>query len=321
MKAKLVLATFVALTLGVGGLAWYQHRLKAAAERERVGVLQSRVQTLESELFESRASARATVPDASVVPVSALQTAASNPKSKPAPNPALLQNPETRALMRKQQEQQIASHADKLIDKNFARDWKLSEEQTIEAKALIREKIAAGKDMLNAMLFDGLDDAALAQRGRETKQRIGQSDATLRSLLGPKGFDALIQRRRSLENDQRVKRIRDELAAADRALTKEQYDALIATVGLERQAFPFRVDYNDPLKVDFERLREFFSEATLQMYVEDMLQFNARVAERAALFLSPEQLDHFKTSQQDQIEEAQLRVRTTTELFNKRREN
>jgi hypothetical protein len=71
--------------------------------------------------------------------------------------------------------------------------------------------------------------------------------------------------------------------------------------------------------VDFERVRDHFSEANLQMHFEDMLQLNGRVVERASLFLSAEQLEKLRAAQTDQLERARLTVRMTTELFNQRR--
>ncbi len=233
----------------------------------------------------------------------------------------MLNDPETRALMRKQQEQGIIRLADKLVSKEFVRDWKLSPEQAAQVKALVREKAHAGKDLLSAMMFDGLDDNALAQRGRETKQRLDESNAALRGLLGADGFAALTEQEHSLEDRERVKHIREELASAEHPLTSEQQDSLIAAMNAERQGFTFRVDYGDVTRVDFEHMRDYFSEANLQMYFEDLQQLTARIAERAALFLSPEQLADLKTSQQNQLEQARLTVKLTTELFNKRRAN
>jgi hypothetical protein len=39
------------------------------------------------------------------------------------------------------------------------------------------------------------------------------------------------------------------------------------------------------------------------------------------LFLSPEQSERFKTAQENQLEQARLTVRMTTELFNRGRRN
>ena len=215
----------------------------------------------------------------------------------------MLNDPETRALMRKQQEQALARLADKIVSKDFARDWNLSPDQVTQAKELVREKASAGKDMLTAMMFDGLDDSTLAQRGRETKQRIGQADSALRGLLGEDGFKALTELELSIEDQGRAKQIREEIANTDQPLTKPQHDSLIAAMSAERQAFSFRVDYNDPMKCDFEHVRDYFSEGNLQTYFEDMQQLNARIVERAALFLSPAQVEQLKTAQNNQMEQ------------------
>lgn len=321
MKTTLSIVAVLLLIAGIAFSVWQRQRNKEAAAQEQSQVLQSKVQTLETELEQTREREQKTA-EVPSIPTLRLQTNIVEMKpTNTAPNPAMLNDPETRALMRKQQEQGLARLADKIVSKDFAHDWNLSAEQTAQVKDLVREKAAAGKDLLNAMMFDGLDDNALAQRGRETKQRLEGADAVLRGLLGADGFNALTQQERSLEIGERVKHFREELASAEQPLTKPQQESLIAAMSAERQAFTFRVDYGDVSKVDFEHVRDYFSEGNLQTYFEDMQQLNARIVERAALFLSPEQVEQLKTAQNNQIEQARITVKMTTELFNKRRAN
>lgn len=326
MKATLGIAVVLVLIAGIAGSIWYRQHAKEEAAQQQALALQSQVQTLETELAETRVrkEEQAAIPIAPprANPATATANAPVIPvATKTAPNPAMLNDPETRALMQKQQKQALTRMADKLINKDFARDWNLSPDQVTQAKELIREKVGAGKDLLTAMMFDGLDDDALAQRGRETKQRVEQSDVALRGLLGEDGFKALTELERSIEDHGRAKRIREEIATSGQPLTEPQHDSLIAALSAERQAFSFRVNYNDPSKVDPEHIRDHFSEANLQMHFEDMQQLNARIVERAALFLSPEQLAQLKTAQNNHLEQSRLTVKMTTELFNKRRVN
>jgi hypothetical protein len=232
----------------------------------------------------------------------------------------MLNDPETRALMKKQQDQQIAKLVDRFISSNFVRELNLTPEQTAQVKELVRAKANAGKEVMTAMLFDGLDDAALAQRGRETKQKIDAANASLRELLGTDGFNALTEREHFIDEREFVKRVRGQLGEGDR-WTDDQEKSLLAAMSAERQAFPLRVDLSDSSKIDYEHLREYVSEANLQMHFEDMQQLNTRIAERAALFLSPAQLEMFKAMQQSRLDEARLTTKMTTELFNKRRSN
>jgi hypothetical protein len=314
----------VAAALLTGAIAFSLMRWQRAKEQtqhQQTVALQAQVQQLETALTEKTTTKEKTPQPAPIVPVPAPPAPASSAPSvtKAPPNPAMLNDPETRALMRKQQEQGIARMADKLVSKDFVRDWKLSPQQTAEVKALAREKANAGKDLLTAMMFDGLDDDALAQRGRETKQRISDSDAALRALLGEDGFRALTEQEHRLEDSARVKRIREEFANTEHPLSTEQQDSLIDAISAERQGMTFRVDYSDVTKVDFEHIRDYFSEPNLQIYFEDLQQLNARVIERSALFLTPEQVEQLKTTQENQLQQARLTVKMTTELFNKPR--
>jgi hypothetical protein len=324
MKITWGILAALLLVTGIVASLWWRQRETERTNQQRAVALQTQVQSLESEL----AQARATEPSKTVVvappTMAILPVVSSSPASNtppPAPNPAMLQDPETRALMRKQQEQAFTKLADKIVSKEFAQQWSLTPEQTTQVKDLVREKALAGKDMLNAMLFDGLDDASLANRGRETKQRLADADNSLRTLLGPDGFDALKQQERMLEIRDRTKHIREEFAAAEQPLSESQQGALIEAMSAERQAFSFRVDYEDPAKFDFEHIRDVFSDANLQTYFEDLQQLNARVVERAALFLSPAQLEQLRNLQQNQVEQARLTTKMTTELFNRRRAN
>ena len=324
MKPALVFAVVLLLVAGIAGVVWQRQRAREAASRETSATLQARVETLESELIEQRTREQQTAASVSVptpsAPTNIPAPLASSPSNSSSPA-ALLKDPETRALMQQQQAKAFARMADKVVSKEFIRERNLTADQAEQVKSLVREKAGAGQDLLTAMMFDGLDDAALAQRGRETKQRFDAADDALRGLLGADGLTALKEQERGLEDSQRIKRIREEMGAADLPLTESQQESLATAMGLERQAFSFRVDYSDPSKVDFEHIRDHFSEANLQIYFEDMQELNARITERAALFLSPEQIDRFKTTLHNQLEQARLTVKMTTELFNRRRSN
>jgi hypothetical protein len=320
MRAVICIGLIAAFGVAIGGIVWKRQHTEKTGQEIRAAALQSEIQTLQAQLAEKEARASHREPSITSIPTSTLAAPATNaaaPATKP--NAAMLQDPETRALMRKQQEQALTRLADKLIDKNFVREWNLNPDQINQVKAMVREKAAAGKDMLNAMMFDGLDDDALAARGRETKERIGQADAQLQAVLGAGGVEALKDQERSFEAQQRVRRIGEELATVERPLTSPQKESLLETISSETRAYPFRVDLSDPMKVDFERIRDFFSEANMELYFEDMQQLNARIVDRATLYLTPEQVTQLKTTQQNQTEQARLTVKMTTELFNKPR--
>jgi hypothetical protein len=324
MKAGLCVLVLL-LVGGIAALVWHSGREKERAQQQVVAA-QSEAQAVQAELKQSRLREKelASLPPQIVVKTNLPRTVEAQPvvaPSKAAPNAAMLKDPETRALMRKQQEQQIAKWADKMISPEFAKTWNLTPEQVKQAKVFFAERGGAGKDLLSAMMFDGLDDDALAQRGRETKQRVDSAEAGLREVLGADGFSALTEQERAHQDSDLVKRMREDIASSGEPLTKEQQAALVAAFTVERQGFPLRVDFGDVSKIDFEHPRDYFSEQNLQMYFEDMQQLNARIAERAALFLSAGQLEQFKNAQNNRLDQGRLTVKMTTELFNKRRGN
>jgi len=324
MKTSLAIIAVLLLIAGIAGSVWYRQRAKEETARQEALALQSQVQTLQTELSETRAREQAQravpiVPPGNKRVVETANVPAPAPAPNAAPNPAMMNDPETRALLRKQQQQQVAKVMDKLVSTNFARELNLSPEQTARVKELLSAKVLAGADFTTAMLFDGLDDNALAQRGRETKQKMDEAETALRELLGTEGFTALREHEQSQPERDGVKEFRKELESGAEPLNAEQEKSLLAMMSAERQAFPFRVDYSDPAKYDYEHIRDFFSEPNLKTYFEDLQQVNTRIAERAAAFLSPAQIEQLKTAQGDHLEKARLTVKMTTELFNKRR--
>jgi hypothetical protein len=310
------------LLIGVAALLWQHQRRQELATANEREALRASVESLQAEVAPEASPGKVPV-EAPTAPSRAQFVEPNPPASsgKEPPNSAMLNDPETRALMRKQQEQEIAKFAEKIVSKDFVREWTLSQDEAAKVKEWVRAKQAAGKDLLTAMMFDGLDDDALAQRGRETKARLEESDAALRQLLGPEGFAALKRQEQAVEDSGRVRRFREELSTTDEPLTPAQTESLRDALAQERQNFSFRVDYGDVSKVDFENVRNYFSEANLQIHFEDLQQFNARILDRAAGFLSPAQTEQLKLAQDNQLERARITVKMTTELFNARRAN
>jgi hypothetical protein len=323
------IALLAILLIAAAALVWNRQRAVASAQQRETTALQTQVESLQSALAEAKAPplsqpvpVETPVAVPSPTPSPALPNSAASPVSmQVSSNAAMLQDPETRALIRKQQDAVTQKRADKIVDKNFIQDWKLAPADVQRVKELFRDKIQAGQDVVNAMMFDGLDDTALAERGRAAKEKIQQADEALRAALGADGFEALKLQEQTLDHRDRLRRIREEMASAEVPLSKAQQDSLLETMGAERQAFNFRVDISDPSKVDYENLRDFFSSQNIDLFLEDMQQLNTRIAERALLFLSPEQGDQLRTMQQHQLDQARLTMKMTTELFNKRRKN
>lgn len=319
------------ITVGVLAIAgavlvWTRQRSAERAHQRQAASLQNEVQALRSALAENATAPterKATVePKPPVAPEAKgeRRVAAAAPTSmsmQSTSNAAMLQDPETRALVRKQQEVAVRKGTERLVDKKFIRDWNLSATDAERVKELFREKALSAQSVINAMMFDGLDDAALAEQGRVAKQRIEETDEALRAVLGVDGFEGLKLQEQTIEHRERLRRIREEMASAEIPLSKAQQDALLEAMTAERQAFSYRVDISDPSKIDYENLREFFSIRNIDTFLEDMQQLGDRVAERASLFLSAEQGSHLRTLQQQHIDQARLAMKMTTELFNK----
>src|SRR6185436_15426621 len=113
------------LLLGVAGTGWLRQRQKEQAAQQQAAALQSQVQSLESELARKQDAAPHTAREFPAPPSQRANSAVATAPAvapadgKAAPNPAMLNDPETRALMRKQQDIALAKMADKLVSKDF----------------------------------------------------------------------------------------------------------------------------------------------------------------------------------------------------------
>src|SRR5947199_2283311 len=112
MKTTLSIVAVLLLIAGIALSVWHRQRNKEAAAQEESQAMQSKVQTLETELEQTRAREQksAEVP-LIAAPRNQSSSVAPAPTNAP-PNPAMLADPATRALMRKQQQQVITKMVD-----------------------------------------------------------------------------------------------------------------------------------------------------------------------------------------------------------------
>jgi hypothetical protein len=233
----------------------------------------------------------------------------------------LIKDPETRALMRKQQLQQIRKQVEKFVDTNLMARLALTPEQTSFLKKLVTKKHSGHAAFMAGLMTGELEGDAMRQAGREVKEQLLAAEQDIRQFLGPERYEAFQAEQKAQELRTGMKVVSDELKKAGREFSAEQSDQLLATMLDERRNFPFAAGFGDPLTIDFENFHDHFSDANLDRYLNDVQAFNERVRQRAAAFLTPEQIEEMKTAQQNHLEQAKVTVKLTNALFAKRRAN
>jgi hypothetical protein len=250
------------------------------------------------------------------------QTAQSNrPEPQSKSDGSLIKDPETRALMRKQQLQQIRKQVDRFVDTNLIARLSLTSEQGTLLKDLVMKKHSGHAEFMAGLMTGELEGDSLRQAGRQVKERLLATEGEIQQFLGPERYQAFLDEEKAQEFRTGVKSVSDELKKSGHEFSVEQREQLLATMLDERRNFPFAAGFGDPMTIDFENFHDHFSDANLDRYMNDVQAFNERVRQRAAAFLTPEQIEEMKTAQQNHLEQAKVTVKLTNALFAKRRVN
>jgi hypothetical protein len=160
-----------------------------------------------------------------------------------------------------------------------------------------------------------------AKRAGQVQEQLLAAEQDIQQFLGPARYGTFIEEEKAQETRLRVNALADELKKSDQAFSGTQRDQLLATMLDERRNFPFADGFGDPMKIDFENFHDHFSDANLDRYLGDVQAFNERVRQRAAEFLTSEQIEQIKAAQQNHLEQAKVTVKLTNALFAKRRAN
>ena len=233
----------------------------------------------------------------------------------------MIQDPETRALVHKQQLQQIRRQVDKFVDTNLMARLSLTGEQTAFLKELVMKKHSSHADFMASMMAGELDGDALRQAGRHVNEQLRAAEEEIQQFLGPERYQTFLDEEKAQEFRLGVKSLGDELRKSGHEFSAEQSEQLLGTMMDERRNFPNAAGFGDPMTIDFENFREHFSDANVDRYFDDVQAFNEQVRQRATAFLTPEQIDEMKAAQQSHLEQSKVTVKLTNALFSKRRAN
>jgi hypothetical protein len=310
-------------------------KTKAADERASASVIAARSAEAQAKANEEAAAQKendlrrtqaqldeSTVRLAKLNASAASQAARTNrPQSEIKSEGPLIKDAETRALMRKQQLQQIRKQVDRFVDTNLMARLSLTDEQTSFLKELVMKKHSGHSEFMAGLMTGELEGDAMRQAGRQVKEQLLAAEQEIRQFLGPERYEAFLSEEKAQEFRTGVKTVSDELKKSGHEFSAEQREQLLATMLDERRNFPYAAGFGDPMTIDFENFHDHFSDANLDRYLNDVQAFNERVRQRAAAFLTPEQIEEMKSAQQNHLEQAKITVKLTNALFTKRRTN
>lgn len=329
---KLILGSI--LVLAASGSALY---LRNAAHQRRARETEARQQLAEASaqaaLQEERAATLKRAADQSYAEAAdkhreaqllkkelakAKASAATNVSDSIRPGARLLKDPKMKAMMKKQQLENVEKMAGKIVSDDFVKKWGLNPEQATYLKDLVKKKYGPSAEITMELMAGELNDAQISELGRQFKQQMAEADAAIKAFLGDDAYKTFDWQEKSQEERARVKDFQRKLADQGQPLAPEQVEELVRLMAEERQNFKFKVDYSDPRNFDYEHLHEFFGDENVERYFQDMVQLNDKISLRAEALLTPEQNAQFRSMRQDQLERSKAVVKMTNALFGKR---
>lgn len=327
---NLVIVVLLITTVAFGGLYWRQAqktdavRAEAAALREQIADKDAElakqedvVAGLRGRLEDSRADALSRVSQTKELQQALTATQAeAKTNAKPA-NPlaamaSMLNNPEMREMIRKQQRSAFDLTFDKSYGKLFA-DMRLSPEQSAALKEMIWNKQTAGADLGFSMLSENLDSAKRAELVQQVRTDRDAVDAQIKQAIGDENFAKLQDFEKTKADRSAVSGFKHELGEGAR-LSGDQESQLLQMLTQERQGFKFSTDFSEDSKFngDFTTL---FSDERIDRHMQEQEQLNQQYLARAKEFLSPEQYESFQKYLEHQLETQKMGMKMAGKMF------
>jgi hypothetical protein len=275
-------------------------------------------QGLEAQLQEARADALEKA--AKVEELQRQLTTAKTPGTPPSKPPEWLRDPEMIKVMKSEAASAATRSATALIDAGLAEHLQLSEEQAEALKKLLIERNSALWDhMLLPLTVGELDQSDRAAAAKAMKQALERNATEMKTLVGDEGFKTFEWFERTQPDRDLVRQFTPQFAKMGQGLSPEQQSYLLTVTTEEREAFPFKHEFGDPLKIDYEHWDDNFTDEKVNTHFQQMAQLNERIFQRAQLLLTPEQVAVLRELHAEQLRRSMFTVRNTKAMLGQKR--
>jgi hypothetical protein len=241
-------------------------------------------------------------------------TAEVRSNTKPAnPLTDMFKNPEMRDMIKQQQKTVFAG----MVDKNyadFAKNLKLTPEQTEQLKDLVMKKMAVGADIGMEMMAGEMTPEQRQELMQRAKTSTDAANEEIKAFLGPENYTAFETYEKTVPDRMAVSTFRDSLSGGSSALSGDQEQALIQAMSAERQGFKFTTNLGDQndFSADFGSK---FTEANINTYLQEQEQLTQKYLTRAQTILSPDQYAAYEKSLKGQQEMMKMGMKMAASMF------
>ena len=306
MKSNGLNFVLLLCSLGLGGWAAWEHRQRMGLENRLASLTQERdvlrvtagkklaleaktdvksdgpqglgpdhAQALEEELKQNGKPAG---PQADQNPMSAMAE--------------MMKDPAMREALKSQMRTQVDMQYRDLFDL-----LALDEEKKEQLGKLLLDRTSAGME-LGMSMMSGTKLSAEEQKKKteEMKAVTDASDKALKELLGEADYQQFDSFEKSQPERQQLSALNGQLKDQGIALSEEAESKLMDAMFEERSNFKYDVDFSD--KKSFDPAK--FTEENMSRFQEQQAVLRGKVLARAEPILTPEQLDVFRKSQEQQ---------------------
>jgi hypothetical protein len=243
------------------------------------------------------------------------QTTAAEPRKAKAP----FADPEMKKVMQSEAAASVERGIAALFEAGLGEELQLTAEQEKAVRDLLKERGSiVWEQIMIPMAAGELDKSRMAAAGQEVREKLARSTAEIRQMLGSQGFAAYERFEKAQPDRDSVKQMRPKFAQAGLELGEEQQAELLRVMA-EQRATSSLQDFGDPMKIDYGRFDETFSEENTDRYFREKQLFNERLAHEAQRTLTPEQAALFRNLLAMQLQRARFTVRSTRAMMGQTR--
>ncbi|MES1166718.1 MAG: hypothetical protein ABUL68_01820 [Pseudomonadota bacterium] len=321
-SSKAVVIIIAVLFVGCAGLGYWAVRLWGqlmAAETEIAELRVRSTQVASAEVLQRRN-------DALLARIAELEAAQQRPVAAavPAPAPAatqpgkppsfaalasqMMNTPAMREMMVRTQKAGLERRFTDLMNQ-----LGMSPEDRTRFIDLMSEKQMNTVDIGLKMMSGNLSDTDRAAVVQQVKDANAASDAKLRDFFGNDATYATYQDYVAQQPVRtQVTALNSSLAAAGQPLSPEQSNALAGVMTDARKNFIFTKDFGDPTNVD---PRTAMDGPGMETYFQEQALLQGQIADRAAAFLTPDQVAALRQSQATQLNQTRTSMEMARQLM------
>jgi hypothetical protein len=220
----------------------------------------------------------------------------------------MMKDPAMREMMRSQQQAAI-----RMMYNGLFKELKVTPEEKEKLLGILTDGQLKTIENAQGLFGDTPGTADIAEQGKALSALKKQSDAEILELLGEERNKQFKDYQSQIGERMQIDQLQTRLEADNFPLQGQQAAQLLEAMKLEKAAVapPIPTDANE----DPANLKALMTSDNIDKQIQWMTDYNQRVLDRAAQFLTPEQLKSYREMQEQQAAMQQVGLKMAREMF------